>query len=172
MIAIPTIRTTAWAAGAALVLTACSYRVVDPAIGGGQKVSVPITVNESRWRGVEASATHALRRQLQQQFDVELADETSYKYLLRTRVSDIRRSTGVNNLQGGTTLGVGRITMDWALETAGGEVVLDGKITRDLEFLTSTEESTYSAIDEILQEMAEQISMELGSGLDVANKER
>jgi hypothetical protein len=171
LITIPTFRTAALAMGF-LLLTSCSYRVVDPAIGDGQRVSVPTTVNESRWRGVEASATHALRRNLQQQFDVELSTEASYKYLLRTKVSDIRRTTGVNNLQGGTTLGVGRITMDWALELKDGEIVRQGKVTRDLEFLTTTEESTYSAIDEILQEMAEQISMELGSGFDAASKQR
>jgi len=170
LIQIPNFRAAALTMGF-LLLNSCSYQVVDPAIGDGQRVSVPTTVNESRWRGVEASATHALRRNLQQQFDVELSTEASYKYLLRTKVSDIRRSTGVNNLQGGTTLGVGRLTMDWTLERKDGEIVRQGKITRDLEFLTTTEESTYSAIDEILQEMAEQISMELGSGLDAASKE-
>lgn len=170
MISLPNFRPATLAIGA-LLLTACSYRVVDPAIGDGRQISVPTTVNESRWRGVESGATQALRLNLQQQFDVELSDDASYKYLLRTKVSDIRRTTGVNNLQGGTTLGVGRITMDWALEKSNGEIVQQGKITRDLEFLTSTEESTYSAIDEILQEMAEQISMEIGSGLGAASNE-
>ncbi|MBC8405309.1 MAG: hypothetical protein H8E15_08795 [Planctomycetes bacterium] len=155
-----------------LLLASCAYTVIDPALGGGQQLSVPTTVNKSRWRGVEASATHALRAQIQQQYDVELSDAPTYKYLLRTKVSDIRRSSGVNNRQGGTTLGVGRITMDWALEQADGSVLQSGQISRDLEFLTTTDESAYSAIDEILQEMAEQIAMELGSGLAVAENER
>lgn len=165
------LRLAAAACGLAL-LPSCSYRVIDPAIGDGQRISVPTTVNDSRWRGVESDATQALRRNLQQQFDVELSADSSYKYVLRTKVTDLRRGAGVNNVQGGTTLGVGRLTMEWTLELATGEVIRQGKIARDLEFLTTTEESTYSAIEELLQEMAEQISMEIGSGLDAASKER
>ena len=62
--------------------------------------------------------------------------------------------------------------MDWVLEQADGSVLQNGRISRDLEFLTTTDESAYSAIDEILQEMAEQIAMELGAGLAVAENER
>ena len=153
-------------AGSLLLLPlGCAYQLVDPAIGGGQLLSVPTTVNESRWRGIEASATQALRTQLEQQLDIELTASTSYKYLLKSKVLDLRRSTGVQNLQGGTTLGIGRLTLEWSLENAIGEVIHKGRISRDLEFLTSTEESTYSAATEILQDMAEQVVMELGAGL-------
>jgi lipopolysaccharide assembly LptE-like protein len=147
----------------AALATSCNYRLIDPSVGAGRILLVPTTVNDTRWRGVEVDATRSLRNNLERQLDVELTSSKAYNYLVRSKIIEIRRSAAFSNRQGGFTLGTGLVRLEWAVEGPDGQQQLHGQISRDLEFLTNANETNYTAISEILEEMAEQIVMEIAA---------
>jgi lipopolysaccharide assembly LptE-like protein len=147
----------------AILAASCNYRIIDPAVAEGRVLYIPTTVNDTRWRGVETDATRSLRNNFQRQLDVELTSSKAYDYKVRSKIVEIRRSAAFSNRQGGFTLGTGRVRLEWTLEGPDGRPIQNGRISRDLEFLTSADESNYTAIAEILEEMAEQIVMEVAA---------
>ena len=152
-------------AGAAVLTPGCGYRVLDPGVGAGRTVAVPTARNESRWRGIEADFTGALRRDLQRQLDVRLADGPA-DYRLVTALRDPVRSAPVRSIGGGAELGSMRVAISWQLLDAADEVIENGEIIRSLEFLPAEGESDSSALAEMLDQIAEHVVIDVGLALD------
>lgn len=156
---------------AAPLLASCGYRVVDPAVGGGRALSVPTAVNRTRWRGVEATLTSALRRDLQRRLDVTL-DRAPADLVLRTEIhqtpefAGIERGAPVRGEGGGAALGVATVEVRWRLESASGAELGSGTVRYALEFRPDVGEDAYSTIAEILDSVAELVVIEVGTRLD------
>jgi len=148
-----------------LACASCDYRLLSPSVGDGQVIHVPTTVNDTRWRGIEASTTGSLRRELSSQLDLELGSSRAYDLLLKTRFVGVDRRAVVGNRQGGFTVGNTRVRLEWALESVSGDNLSQGTVVRDLEFLTGTEEDLTTSLAEIAEDMAEQIVLELSGSL-------
>ena len=58
-----------------ILLGACGYHLVDPGIGGGRSLSIPVAENPTRWRGIESSLTLSLREEAQRQLRALYASE-------------------------------------------------------------------------------------------------
>ncbi len=148
-----------------LLLVSCGYRLVDPAAADQPAIMVPVTVNNTEWRGAEADITRSLRRNLEAQLGLPLAASGGQDLVLHTRISEIHRNASVLNRQGGATLGSTRLRIDWQLVDLAGEEQVAGFVGRELEFLTGAGERAETALAEIFEDLAEQIVMEVGSHL-------
>lgn len=142
----------------------CAYGVLSPGVGDGRALLIPTTVNDTRWRGVEASSTQSLRSQAARQLDVELTTGPAYDLMLTTRFVDIGRRATIGNRDGGFTVGTAQVRLAWELTSAHGEILAKGQSDRELEFLTGSEDVEL-AIARIVDEMAEQIVLEVASDL-------
>lgn len=146
--------------------SSCAYQLVDPGLGQGQVLHVPVTKNETRWRGIEVASTRSIRQEATSQLDLELSHGGSYDLLLKTRFLEVQRLTSIGNRDGGFSVGTARVRLEWTLEDAAGRSVSQGRVLRELEFLPSGEsESLHSAVQEIVEDMAEQIVLEMGADL-------
>ena len=146
------------------LLTACGYQALDPGLGGGRTLWVPTTTNQSRWRGVEADLTHELRDSLRTQLDVRLGHKNP-DLILHTKLLRIQRGSAISG-RGGTVLaGRANLQVEWKLENAGGEILASGTISRELEFFPQEGETAYLAFDDLISDMAEQITLETGVAL-------
>jgi hypothetical protein len=158
-------------AGAALALlvgTACAgYRVIGPDAGGGRTLAVPLTANDTMWVGLEAPLTRALRADAQRLLDVELTSERA-ALRLTTRLRDPHRLGRVGLRGGAYALGAAAVEVDWELLDAGGAVLAQGVERRELEFVTSLEETDRAAYDQIFQQIAEKIVLDVAAWLDAA----
>lgn len=148
-----------------LGLPACAYQVIQPEAGEGQVLHVPTTVNDTRWRGIEVSSTRSLRQEAMSQLDLELGSQGAYDLVLKTRFAEVDRRTSIGNRDGGFSVGTGRIRLEWQLHDARGEILSQGTVLRELEFLPGGAEDLGSAAAEIVEDMAEQIVLELGADL-------
>lgn len=146
-------------------LGSCAYQLLDPAAGSGMVLHVPTTINDTRWRGIEASSTQSLRREATSQLDLELGTSAAYDLLLDTRFVEVDRRARVGNRDGGFSVGSASVRLEWELREPGGETLSQGSVLRELEFLTGTDEDLASAVAEIVEDMAEQIVLEMGAGL-------
>lgn len=145
-----------------LAPTGCGYRVLDPEIGQGRRMTVPVPENDTRWRGIEGVLGQSLRRDLQRQLDLNLTDQTP-DWILHTKIRDVERAAPVRQIgTGGAALGSSRVEIEWSLESPTTKVLAQGTIQRQLEFLPSESEDAYQAIGEILDATAEQVVMEVG----------
>ncbi len=138
-----------------LAFASCDYRVLSPSVGDGQVIHVPTTTNDTRWRGIEASTTSSLRREISSQLDLELGSSRAYDLVLKTRFVDVNRRAVVGNRQGGFTVGNTRVRLEWTLESVLGDNLSQGTVVRELEFLTGTEEDLTTSLAEIAEDMAE-----------------
>ncbi len=152
-------------AAAALALAGCGYRVLDPAVGGGRTIAVPTAANASRWRGLEADFTHAVRGDLQQLLELRLDHEPA-EWVLRTTLEDPRRGAAVRGEAGEAVLGSSQIQVAWTLEDRAGGILAKGRIRRTLEFLPAAGEDARRAMLEILDSMAESVVIEVGVRLE------
>ncbi len=125
---------------------------------------MPTAGNDSRWRGVEADFTTALRGRLQL-LDLRLDGEPA-DLVLRTRLEELRRGAPVRGQDGAAVLGSSQIRASWTLVDRAGEVVAEGRILRSLEFLPAAGEDARDAVLEILDSMAESVVIEVGVRLD------
>ncbi len=158
-------------AAAALLLlgAACGYRVLDPAVGRGRVLAVPGARNVSRWRGLEAELTGALRQDLQRQLEVRLGSPEEADLVLRTEIRQPFRSAPVRDAAGGASLGSSTLEVHWSLTDAGGTTLREGRVRRSLEFLPAAGENASSAFAELLADMAEQVAMEVAAALAYPN---
>lgn len=155
---------------AVLPLAACGYGLVRPSAGEGEVFSVPVAVNTSSWLGLEVALTEAVRRDLQRLLDVRLDDERPAQWTLRTEITDVGRRSRLALRSGGASVGISLLEIEWKLENAQGEALTEGRIRRNLEFLTSLQEDSYTAFEEILAEISQQIALEVGASLEEASK--
>lgn len=157
---------------AALILapTGCGYRFLDPAAGGGRPVAVPPAANQSRWRGLEADFTAALRADLGRLLDLRLVDdaEDPDRLILRTELEEPRRGAPVRGEDGGALVGSSQIQVRWSLADASGRVLGRGRLRRTYDFLPGAGEDSRRAMLEILDSMAESVVLEVGARLDRA----
>lgn len=151
-----------WAA--LLAMAGCGYRVVDPAVGDGRRLAVPTAINDTRWRGLEADLTTALRRDAQRQLDVVLAEARPDLQLV-TELREIGRQAPVRAASGGAALGGAALELRWRLLDAAGAELAAGATQRTLEFRPDQAETAYTALRELLDSMAEHVVIEIGSGL-------
>ncbi|TAH39231.1 MAG: hypothetical protein EYC70_00135 [Planctomycetota bacterium] len=142
----------------------CGYRVVDPAVGGGRSIAVPTAVNDTRWRGLEATLTDFLRRDLQRQLDLSLTGSSADLQLL-AEIREVGRQAPVRSDSGGAALGASTVQVHWRLLDAAGQELASGTSQRTLEFRPDQRENPYSALTELLDAMAEHVVIEVGSGL-------
>ncbi|MGB0954310.1 MAG: LPS assembly lipoprotein LptE [Planctomycetota bacterium] len=154
-----------------LLLTpaSCGYQMVQPDLGGGRSVSVPTSENRSRWYGIEADLTRELRADLQRQLDVRLASDDA-DLTLQTEILDVGRRSRVALRSGGAAIGTSELGVAWSLKDAAGNVLGEGVIRRNLEFLTALEEDAYDAFDEMFVEISQQVAMEVGAALEADAK--
>ncbi|MBC8329816.1 MAG: hypothetical protein ISR76_04660 [Planctomycetes bacterium] len=150
---------------AALALAGCGYRVLDPAAGGGRAIAVPTAANSSRWRGLEADLTTALRGGLEQLLELRL-DAQPPDLVLRTALEDPQRGALVRGEIGEALLGSSQIEVVWSLEDRAGAALAEGRIRRNLEFLPSAGEDARRAMLEILDSIAESVVIEVGVRLE------
>ncbi len=149
--------------------SACGYRVVDPAAGGGRSLAVPTADNDSRWRGIEASFTRSLRSDFQRLLDVRLTGEAA-DYTLHSSIHDALRDAPVRDPRGGALLGRSVLIVDWSLEDRSGQDVASGSLRRELEFLPSAGEDARRTFDEILDWMSESVVLEAGMRLEALSR--
>lgn len=139
--------------------------MVQPDLGGGRSVSVPTSVNRSRWYGIEADLTRELRADLQRQLDIRLSSDQS-DLLLETEILEVGRRSRVALKSGGAAIGISELGVGWSLKNADGIVLGEGVIRRNLEFLTALEEDAYDAFDEMFVEISQQVAMEVAAALE------
>lgn len=154
----------------ATLLPGCGYRIVRPDLGSGRSILVPVPQNDTGWQGIEAELAADLRDDLQRQLDLELSSAAP-DYVLETRITEVGRDARVSRRGGGAALGTARVRIDWTLRARSapaGENLASGRVIRELEFLTAYEEDPYSIFPDLLANMAEQIVLEVGAGLDEA----
>ncbi len=150
------------------LLFACAgYQVLDPAIGGGRSLSVPPAKNDSAWIGLEAPLTSALRNDFQRLLDVRL-DSTSPDLVLTTTLVDPLRRGRVGLRSGAFALGSVSIEVDWVLADSQGAELAKGKETRELEYLTSLEETSRGTYEQIFQSVSEKIVLDVAAALRAA----
>jgi len=150
----------ALAATALLGSASCGYRVIDPSVGGGRRVSVAPASNDTRWRGIETGLTRSLRTDFERLLDVRLGGDES-DFVLKTGIRDVSRGAPDRARTGGALVGSATLEVTWRLEDPLGEVLGNGKTRRTLEFLPSDGEDALSAMGEILDTMAEQVVIEV-----------
>jgi len=149
-----------------LLPTSCGYRMVRPDLGAGRSVSVPTAENRSRWYGIEVDLTRELRADLQRQLDIRLDSTGRPDLTLQTEILDVGRRSRVALRSGGAAIGISEIGVGWSLKDSSGEVLGEGVIRRNLEFLTALEEDAYDAFGEMFVEIAQQVAMEVGAALE------
>ena len=147
-------------------LGACGYRMVRPDIGGGRSIAVPTATNTSSWLGLEAPLTRGVRADLQRLLDIRLGSGSRSELVLNTTIADVSRSSRLALRTGGAAVGIATLEVHWQLEDSTGTVLGQGNIRRSLEFLTSLEEDAYSAFDELIAEITQQIALEVGAQLE------
>ncbi len=157
---------------APLLLAGCAgYRVLGPGAGGGRTLAVPPAANESTWIGLEVPLTRALREDAQRLLDVELS-ETSPALTLHARLVDPHR-TGRVGLRGGAfALGGAAVEVAWELRDARGTLLVSGAENRELEFVTSLEETERAAYDQIFRQIAEKIVLDVAAHLSGAGPDQ
>lgn len=164
-------RTARRALGAALALAACAacagYSVIGPGAGAGRTLSIPLTANDTMWIGLETPLTRALRADAQRLLDVELASERA-ALRLRTVLRDPHRLGRVGLRGGAYALGAAVVEVEWELLDAAGAVLTQGVERRELEFVTSLEETDRAAYDQIFQQIAEKIVLDVAAWLAAA----
>jgi len=144
----------------------CGYRMVRPDIGGGRSIAVPTATNTSSWLGLEAPLTREVRADLQRLLDIRLGSGSGSDFVLKTDIADVGRSSRLALRSGGAAVGIAKLDIHWMLENSQGEVLGEGNIRRSLEFLTSLDEDAYSAFDEIIAEISQQIALEVGAQIE------
>jgi len=144
----------------------CGYRMVRPDIGGGRSIAVPTATNTSSWLGLEAPLTRGMRADLQRLLDIRLGSGSGSELVLNTTIASVGRSSRLALRTGGAAVGIATLEVHWQLEESNGTLLGQGNIRRSLEFLTSLEENTYSAFDEIIAEITQQIALEVGAQLE------
>lgn len=145
----------------ALAAGGCGYRVLEATTGGGRAIAVPTAANDSRWRGLEADWTGALRSELDRLLDVRLDAEPA-DLVLRSWIEDPQRGAVVRGEGGEALLGSSQLELRWVLEDRAGARIAAGRQRRSLEFLPAAGEDARRAMLEILVSMAESVVMEIG----------
>lgn len=143
----------------------CGYRVLDAEAGGGRAIAVPTAANDSRWRGLEADWTVALRSEVDRLLDLRLDAEPA-DLVLHTWIEDPQRSAVVRGEGGEALLGSSQLELRWVLEDRAGARLASGRQRRTLEFLPVAGEDAHRAMLEILASMAESVVMEIGVRLE------
>jgi hypothetical protein len=156
----------------AATLGACGYRMVRPDVGAGRSIAVPTAINDSSWLGLEVPLTRGVRADLQRLLDIRLGPGADSDFVLETDISDVGRRSRLTLRSGGAAVGISTLDVHWQLLDRTGKVVGKGDIRRSLEFLTSLDEDAYSAFDELIAEIAQQIALEVGAQLDAAAEPR
>lgn len=147
---------------------ACAgYELLDPAVGAGRSIAVPPARNESSWIGLEAPLTRALRTDLQRQLDVRL-DGAAPDLVLETTLVDPLRHGRVGLRAGAYALGAVEVQVDWRLLDRSGAELASGRERRELEFVTSLEETERATYDQIFQSVSERIVLEVAAALRAA----
>lgn len=149
----------------AFAIPSCGYRMISPEIGAGRSISVPTTLNASRWDGIEVGLTAEIRADLQRQLDIRLRSGSAADFTLHTEIEDVGRRARVALRSGGAALGVAELAVKWELRDAKNEVLNSGTVRRNLEFLTDLGEDAYGAFDEIFIEISQQIALEVSAEL-------
>ncbi len=150
----------------AACFASCGYRMVRPDVGGGRSVAIPTATNTSSWLGLEAPLTKGVRADMQRLLDIRLGSGTDSEFVLKTDISDVGRSSRLALRSGGAAVGIATIEVHWQLEEMSGTMIGEGDIRRSLEFLTSLDEDAYSAFDELIAEITQQIALEVGTELE------
>jgi len=145
--------------------TGCGYQMISPGVGGGRSISVPTAINTSGWHGIEVEFTTEMRADLQRQLDIRLVSGHSPDFILNTEIEEVGRRSRVGLRSGGSALGLAQLAVKWELLDANGEVLSNGLVRRNLEFLTDLGEDAYGAFDEIFIEISQQIALEVGAEL-------
>lgn len=147
-------------------LGSCGYRMVRPDIGEGRSISVPTAINNSSWLGLEVPLTRGVRADLQRLLDVRLGSGSHSDLVLKTDIANVGRSSRLALRSGGAAVGISTLGVHWQLEDSQGNLLGEGNIRRSLEFLTSLEEDAYSAFDELIAEIAQQIALEVSAQME------
>jgi hypothetical protein len=150
-------------------LSCAGYELLDPAVGAGRTIAVPPARNESSWIGLEAPLTRALRTDLQRQLDVRL-DGGTPDLVLATTLVDPMRHGRVGLRAGAYALGAVVVQVDWTLSDRSGAALASGRETRELEFVTSLEETERATYDQIFQSVSERIVLEVAAALRAAER--
>jgi len=148
------------------LLGSCGYRMVRPDIGGGRSIAVPTAINTSSWLGLEAPLTRGVRADLQRLLDIRLGSGSHTDLVLKTDIADVGRSSRLALRSGGAAVGISTLDVHWLLEDSRGNMLGEGNIRRSLEFLTSLDEDAYSAFDELIAEISQQIALEVGAQME------
>ncbi len=153
---------------APLALVGCAgYQVLDGGVGGGRAFAVPPAENDSSWIGLEVPLTRALRADVQRLLDVEIT-ASHPALVLQTRLADPSRNGRVGLRGGAYALGSAVVEVAWELRDAAGAVLTQGTERRELEFVPSLEETDRGAYDQIFQQMAEKIVLDVAAWLNTA----
>lgn len=145
---------------AVLGFASCGYRVLDPGVGGGRNMAVPVSRNDTRWRGAEAELTRSLRSEVERLLDVRVGGSPA-AWTLYTEIADIRREVPVRDRSGAALLGLVAVEVRWSLENAFGDRLGEGSLQRTLEYLPSENEDDDEAVAELLDLMAEFVVIEV-----------
>jgi hypothetical protein len=116
------------------------------------------------WIGLEVPLTNALRSDAQRLLDVRLSDGPG-AYELRARLVDPHRVGRVGLRGGAYALGGAAVEVAWQLHGAGGALLAEGAERRELEFVTSLEETARAAYDQIFRQVAEKIMLDVAVAL-------
>ena len=148
-----------------ILLGACGYHLVDPGMGGGRSLFIPVAENPTRWRGIESSLTLSLREEAQRQLDVRLESKDGADLVLTTQVNNASRRALVAGRQGNVSVGSAALTIDWQLVDRSGAQLGEGRFQRNFEFRPDVGENSEDSLRRIARQASKAIVMEVSSRL-------
>lgn len=143
-----------------LLLLSCGY-TAGIELQGVETLQVAMPVNHTRWRGIEADLSAALRRELHRSTAMRVADGGDA--ILRTKIERILHNSPVGASRGGAALARTHLNVAWSLESPSGDVLTSGTVSRRQEYLPGAEQAA-DALGEIVDDLAEMVVMEMGLG--------
>ena len=148
-----------------ILLGACGYHLVDPGMGGGRSLFIPVAENPTRWRGIESSLTLSLREEAQRQLDVRLESKDGADLVLTTQVNNASRRVLVAGRQGNVSVGSATLTIDWQLVDRSGAQLGGGRFQRNFEFRPDVGETSEDSLRRIAHQASQAIVTEVSSRL-------
>ena len=142
-------------------MPSCGYQIVHSDMFKDVDFYVPKVSNNTEYIGLEATLNQKIRENLHEILGCNITETKNSKYKLALTITSGNRSGRVWSQQGGASLGLARISINYSLSNSKGELIKAETINRKQDFLSIVGESTSTAFQEAISDIAEQIVIEV-----------
>lgn len=147
---------------AALTLVpSCGYQIVHSDMFKDVSFYVPKITNRTEYIGLEAELNQKVREKLHEILGSSTSEIANSNYKLALIITAGGRSGRVWSQQGGASLGLTRISINYSLSNSEGKEIKAETINRKQDFLSIVGENTSTAFQEAIADIAEQIVIEI-----------